>query len=141
MKRLVCVAGVLAVLALAALVLSPAPAEARKDLSAKEIMVKAHKGNNSLLTMVRMELREDEPDWADVQTNTREMIVLGNALCKTQPPLGDKASWDQHTRQYVANVKVLDAAAQRKDKSSADAALKKLLGSCGACHEAHRPKE
>ena len=138
MKRLVCVASVLALLAAVALAMSPSIAQAKKDLSAKDIMVKAHKGNSSLLTMVRMELREDDPEWGEIQKNTKELVVLGGALGKTTPPKGDKQSWSRLTQQYLAGVKALDAAAQRKDKSAAQEAQKRLMSSCSACHKAHR---
>jgi cytochrome c556 len=132
---------VLTLLALVALATGPTTAHAAKDLSAKEIMVKAHKGNSSLLTMVRMELREDEPDWADIQKQTKELVVLGTALGRTKPPQGDQQSWSTLTQQYLANVKALDAAAGRRDKSVTDGALKKLMGSCSVCHKVHRPDD
>jgi cytochrome c556 len=137
MKRLACVVSVLALLAVLALVTSPAAAQ--KDPSIKEIMTKAHKGNNSIIASVGGELRGDDPDWPDVQKQTKELVTLGMALGKNDPPKGDKDSWQRLTQQYVANAKALDAAAQRQDKTAAQAVHKKLTSSCAACHKAHRP--
>ena len=67
MKRLAYVASALALLAAAAVVVSPAGAQGEKTPSIKEIMTKAHKGGDSLLARVGQELRADEPDWADVR--------------------------------------------------------------------------
>jgi cytochrome c556 len=130
---------VLALLAVMFLASGSAGAVARKDLTVKEIMGKAHKGPNSLLASVGKELRSDEPDWSDIQTEAKELVTLGTALGKNEPPQGQKASWDKLTKQYLAGVMDLAAAAQRKDKSAAQAAHRKLSGSCRSCHQVHRP--
>jgi cytochrome c556 len=136
MKRLAFVLGLVAVVAL--LSLSHRPAEAA-DPTIKEIMTKAHKGGNSLITTVGKELKEDTPPWADVQKQTKELVELGSSLGKNDPPKGDKESWKKLTDQYVTDAKALDAAAQKKDKDAATKAHTKLTGQCMACHRAHRP--
>jgi cytochrome c556 len=127
-----------AVLAGLAVALSPSSAEGDKDISIKEIMTKAHKGGDSLLATLRQELQQDEPDWAEVQKDSKELVKLGTTLGKARPPRGEKESWKKQTGMYVATAKALSAAADKKDKAGASAAFKKLQSSCTACHKAHK---
>lgn len=129
----------LALVAALALVSSPSGA-ADKKLNLKEIMTKAHKGGTSLLATVGAELKEDEPDWAEVQTKSKELVQLGTAMTKATPPRGEKESWDKLTAAYLQNAKALNAAAGKKAKTQAQAAQKKLATSCRSCHTAHKPK-
>jgi hypothetical protein len=138
MKRLVALACVAAVLAAAVLATGPAGAQGDKAPTVKEIMGKAHKGPNSVIATLGKELRADDPDWADIQKHTKELVTLGSGLAKNEPPKGEKASWQKLTQGYVTTARDLDAAAQRKDKNAATAAHKKLTGSCTGCHNAHR---
>jgi cytochrome c556 len=108
------------------------------DPTIKEIMTKAHKGSSSLLADMNGELRQDEPDWASIQKDSKELVELGTALGKNKPPKGDEANWDRLTKNYLSTAKSLDSAAQSKDKSAASTALRKLQGSCKECHMAHR---
>jgi cytochrome c556 len=133
MKRLVCVA--------AGLVLVAVGAAVAADPTIKDIMTKAHKGGKSLLGNINGELREDEPDWNDVQRDTKELVELGSALGKNTPPKGDQASWDRLTKDYVTKARSLEAAAESKNKSGAQAALKQIQGSCKVCHMAHRESQ
>jgi hypothetical protein len=109
------------------------------DLTVKDVMKKAHAGTNSLLANIGKDLKDDDPDWSDIQKETKELVDLGTALGKNDPPKGDKSSWDSLTKAYVANAKALDGAAQKKDKATAQSYQAKLAGSCKACHMAHRP--
>jgi cytochrome c556 len=133
MKRLVCVAAGLALLTVGVAVAA--------DPTIKDIMIKAHKPGKSLLANIMGELKEDEPDWNDVQKDSKEMVQLGGALGKNTPPKGDQASWDRLTKAYLANVQTLEAAAESKNKSGAQAALKQIQGSCRSCHMAHRESQ
>ena len=65
MKRLACAAAGLALLAGVAVAADP---------TIKEIMTKAHKGGTSLLANMGKELKEDEPDWNDV--DIRKLAAL-----------------------------------------------------------------
>ena len=134
MKRLACAAAGLVLLAVGVAV-------AADPASIKDIMIKAHKPGKSLLANIMGELREDEPDWNDVQKDSKDLVQLGGALGKFTPPKGDQASWNRLTTAYVANAQALEAAAESKNKSAAQTALKQLQGSCRACHQAHREKE
>ena len=133
MKRLVCAAAGLVLLAVGVAVAA--------DPTIKDIMTKAHKGGKSLLGNINSELKDDEPDWSDVQKNTKDLVQLGMSLGKNTPPKGDQASWDRLTKAYVANVQSLEAAAENKNKSAAQATLKQIQGSCRACHMAHRESQ
>src|SRR5262245_20423597 len=99
-NRLWCVAVILAGFAGIALTSTPSDAGGAKALSVKDIMVKAHKGNDCLIQKVGKELKAAEPAWADVQKMTREMAELGAALGKNKPPQGEKASWDKFAKEY-----------------------------------------
>ncbi|HZT82850.1 MAG TPA: hypothetical protein VFA26_21645 [Gemmataceae bacterium] len=109
----------------------------------KEIMKKINRPSTGLLPDTTMDLKEDEPDWKEIQTHTKEMVALAKALGKNAPPKGSKESWEKQTRAYLANVEALDAAARKKDKAAALAAVKKLApkAGCAGCHQAHRPTE
>jgi cytochrome c556 len=131
MKRLVCAAAGLALLAGIAMAADP---------TIKEIMTRAHKGSKSLLTNMNTELKEDEPDWNDVQKDSKELVELGTSLGKNRPPKGEQTTWERLTKNYVTNAKALEAAAQSKDKSAAKASLGKLQMSCRECHMNHRPQ-
>jgi hypothetical protein len=138
MKQVACLAGTLALLAGAVLVLNSGGAVA-KDPTIKEIMTRLHKGANAPLFRLKKELQAPQPDWGDVQKTTREFASLGAALEKDEPPRGGKESWAKLTREYAGSARTLDEAAQRKDKPAALAAQARLAGTCMACHKAHRP--
>src|SRR5215469_2211179 len=70
MNRLWCVTAGLALLAGGTMVLTLSGAKEKKPPSIKAIMTKAHKGENSLIRKVGKDLKEDEPNWADVQKKT-----------------------------------------------------------------------
>jgi cytochrome c556 len=109
------------------------------DLTVKQVMQKAHRGSNSLLANIGKDLKDDDPEWSDIQKETKDLVDLGTALGKNDPPKGDKDSWKNLTKGYLDNAKALDAAAQKKDKATAQSYQAKLAGSCKACHTAHNP--
>jgi hypothetical protein len=105
----------------------------------KEIMGKAHKGPNSILSTVGKDLRDiDGPDWDEIKRSARELVSLGSALGKNDPPKGDKASWQKLTKAYTEDAQSLLSAAAKKNKSAAESAHKRLQSSCTSCHKAHR---
>jgi hypothetical protein len=109
------------------------------DLTVKDVMKKAHAGPNSLLANIGKDLKDEDPDWSDIQKETKELVDLVTALGKNDPPKGDKESWQTMTKAYLDKVKALDAAAQKKDKATAQSSHAKLKDSCNACHKAHNP--
>jgi hypothetical protein len=133
-------AGVTAVVAGLVLLGRLSGADEPKDLPIKVIMTKAHKGGDSLIGKLAVELRGDEPEWALIQKQTRELIELGTALSRATPPKGKKESWDRLTKAYVENAKEMNAAAQKKDQEPTSARLKTLTGMCAKCHGQHKGK-
>ena len=73
MKRMACVASVLAVLIMAARADDSTP-------SIKEIMGKLHKGANAPLAKLKTALKSDTPDWKDVQDLSKDFVKLGRRL-------------------------------------------------------------
>jgi cytochrome c553 len=137
MSRVMPLSTGLTVLAVLAVALGWASAD-DKTPSIKDIMTKAHKGGDSLIEKLGKELKADEPKWDDVQKETKELVDLGSALGKNDPPKGEKESWAKLTKQYVDEAKVLDGAAQKKDKAAAAEAQKTLKTYCAACHKEHK---
>ena len=89
MKRFACVASVLAVLALAA------GADNPETQTVKQLMNKLHKGANAPLTRLKTALKSETPDWKKVQDASKELVVLGAGLPKTEPAKGDKANYEK----------------------------------------------
>jgi cytochrome c556 len=138
MKKMAMAASLLVVCGMSALALGVTDEE--KTPTIKQVMKKANAGPNSLLAEVGKGLKPDEPDWDDVQKQTKEMATLAAALAKNDPPQGEKESWEKLAKQYHESAKALNEAAQKKDKKEAVALRKKISGSCAACHKAHKPK-
>src|SRR5712691_11300819 len=114
MKRLSCVVSALALLAAAAVVVSPAGAQGEKTPSVKEMMTKANKPTGIYWTLSK-ELKDDEQTWDEIQKETKELAKLAAALGKNEPAKGPKDSWAKLTKDYADNAKALDEAAQKKD--------------------------
>jgi hypothetical protein len=129
----------MAVLMTVVLATSPVEAQGDKTPTIKEIMGKLHKGTTSLRPALGKELKAEEPNWEEVQKQTKEFALLAASIGKNDPPMGEKASWEKLTKAYADTAKAMDAAAQKKDKKAALAAHGKLSGACLACHKAHRP--
>jgi len=115
-------------------------AQGEKAPEIKEIMGKLNKPTGVYFSMAR-ELKEDTPMWDEVQAQAKILAQQAAALAKTQPPKGDKASWDALVKAYADNARKAQTAVQRMDKTAAQAAMA-LMGkaACNKCHEAHRKK-
>ena len=138
MKRLVCLAGALAVVGLAGLSASLAGAADEKAATIKEVMDALHKGAKSPLAQLKAELKAESPDWAKIKMTTKEFVTYGAALPKNDPPRGDSADFKKLATSYYNAAKAVDEAAQKEDKSAAQAAFSKLTGMCKTCHAAHK---
>jgi hypothetical protein len=137
MKSLACV--VAGVIGIAIIAIGPTFAE-DKIPTIKEIMDRLHKGANPPIILIKRSLQSGDPDWEEIQKQTKEFVDLGKALGKNDPPMGDKASWTKLTKQYLENAKGMDAAAQKNDKRETLRYQAKLAGSCTTCHKIHRPE-
>src|SRR5579871_3013012 len=118
MKRWLTVTGVLAVLTMAALSLSPADAQTEKPATIKEIMAALNKGPNSMTPLLGKDLRENPPDWDQIQKDAKIVANLVTSLQKKRPPKGEAESWEKLTAAYAENAKVLVAAADKKDQKA-----------------------
>ncbi|MDR3635872.1 MAG: cytochrome c [Isosphaeraceae bacterium] len=132
MKRLVGLATAAAIMTLAAV------AGAEDTPSIKEIMGKLHKGANAPLGKLKGALKAESPDWKEVQSLSKDFVILGAGLAKNEPPRGDKAAYEKLANSYYENAKDLDNAAKAEDKDKSQAALNKIGASCKACHTAHK---
>jgi hypothetical protein len=131
MKKWACVAGLLALVMTASVLAA--------DLDIKMIMKKAH-SPTGLLYNIGKDLKDDEPDWDNIQQETKELASLAAMLEMNKPPMGDKESWARLTAQYLAMAKDLDAAAQKKNLSGAKSVQARMSNdnTCKGCHKLHR---
>ncbi len=114
-------------------------AQGAKAPDIKEVMSKLNKPTGIYFAMVR-ELREQEPDWAELKQNAQVLSKLSAGLARATPPKGDAASWNSLVKVYVENAKAADAAVQKMDKAAAVVALTKMgEPTCKNCHKVHRP--
>jgi cytochrome c556 len=110
-------------------------APTRKDV--KELMAKAHKGDNSTLASLQKELKAQTPDWARVVADVKSLHEMAEALRTGAPSVyiyHSEESLQRAAGSYADNVKALDRAAQARDSKAASAALAGLRGTCSACH-------
>src|SRR2546426_7785795 len=115
-------AGLLALLVLA----DPTP-------TIRDAMKKLNRGPTALTPSIAQDLRDDDPDWEAIQEQTAEYVKLTAVLPGQKPPRGDEASWQALARAYDADARALDAAARRKNRAGASAALQRINRSCTGC--------
>jgi len=113
--------------------------DTEQELSIKDIMKKAHKGEECLVSEVSVALHQDEPEWQATQKNVAELIRLGNMLTKKEPPKGSKDSWEQLTQGYVDRAKIVHDKLEQKDLPASRTAFDSLLETCKGCHLVHKP--
>ncbi len=101
------------------------------------IMKKVNSGKG-LFKALDKDLKAPNVDWDACAKKSQEILDLVSALGKNEPPKGDKKSWEKMTKDYTANAKALKEACDKKDKSAAMNAARKMGGSCKACHDAHK---
>jgi cytochrome c556 len=139
MRSLMCVASVLVFLAFAGWVTHTAGAASDDETpSIKKIMDTLHKGKKASRSVVTAELKHDSPDWAKVEKQAKVMVRFGAFLAKHDPPRGEKSSFEKLAKSYESHAKALEKAAKNEDLKGARAALKKIGGTCKACHTAHK---
>jgi hypothetical protein len=129
MSRLGAVLLVCTVAGTTSLLLGPSNAADKKLPTAKELMAKAHKGDDSPLMRVDRQLQAEQPVWAEVRKDTDVLMELGTWL-KAKEIVNYKS-----TKAYVESVEALDVAVQKKDKPAATASFGKLKGTCASCHK------
>ncbi len=137
MRSLMCVASVLTFLAVAGWV-SQTSASDDETPSIEKIMEVLHKGKMAKLSVVKAELKHESPDWAKVEKEGKEIVKLSAVLAKHDPPRGEKSSFEKLAKAYESHAKALVKAAEKEDLKGAQAAVKKIGGTCKACHATHK---
>jgi hypothetical protein len=135
-SRLIVAAGLIGITAW----LGAADAQNAKPPTVKDIMKKVNFRDGSLCPLLGRALKVEQPNWDEVQREAHQFATLADALGQNDPPRGDKASWQELTKSYIATAHELDNAAQRKDRNAALAAHAKLANpaTCNGCHKLHR---
>ena len=113
-------------------------ADDKETPTTKEIMKKLHGGNDALLKATQTKLKAGTVDWDAVQTDSKTIKELGEAMGKNEVKKGTKESWEKLTKAYADTATKLSEAAEKKDKAAATQSLTKLGGSCMACHRVHK---
>jgi hypothetical protein len=115
-------------------------AQESKPPSIKEVMKKINNKDAALCPRLGRALKAEQPSWDEVQREARQLALSADALALNDPPRGDKASWQQLTKAYIAAAHELDQASQRQDRAAALAAHAKLANpaTCNGCHKVHR---
>jgi len=131
-------AACVAALAFVGLVM-PLNAADDKAPSISEIMKKANGGPKGLCAMIGKGLQAKDPNWEEIQKESKDLVECASGLPKTKAPKGDQASYEKLAKSYVDIAKDILAAADKKEQKDAVAAQKKLTGTCAECHKAHRP--
>lgn len=130
---------VAAAVAAALLVVYNATAGTQNDTpTIKDIMVKAHKGNTSLVSTIGRQLQMPKPDWDAISDEAKSLAELGVALGKNKPPKGTQESWDLLTKKYNDTTQMLVTATADKDKNKSLMAQRVLAQSCMGCHSRHK---
>ncbi len=136
MRNLICTASVMCLLVVAGVVSRGASDEAPATI--EKIMDTLHKGKKSTLAALKTALKSQSPDWAMVQKESKTYGKFAADLPKNDPPKGDPAAFKKLARAFAANAKALNDAAQKEDLAAANAAIRKIGGSCKTCHDAHK---
>jgi len=136
MRNLICTASVMCLLVVAGVVSRGASDEAPATI--EKIMDTLHKGKKSTLAALKTALKSQSPDWATVQKESKTYSKFAADLPKNDPPKGDPAAFKKLAKAFAANAKALSDAAQKEDLAAANAAVRKLVGSCNSCHDAHK---
>ena len=112
--------------------------KAEKIPSIKQIMVAAHKGDDTLITKVKAAVKDE--NWEDAQKAAKTLSENGVALGKNKPKRGETSSWETLTKAYAESTKAVADATEKKDTDATTKALDTIRDSCKACHQAHRGK-
>jgi cytochrome c556 len=111
--------------------------------SAADDEIKDIKGCMVFHNKVRGDIKTLAKDgkWDEVQKESKSWLKVAETIGTFKPPKGTDASWKEQTTKYLANVKAVDAAAEKKDADGVSKALATIQNSCGACHGQHKPKK
>ena len=95
----------------------------------EHLMERTHEGRNSPLGQTKGQLGAAAPDWNVILQQVEAFQVMSKALTEAR-----KAEIKDAADGYADAVKDLAAAAKKRDRAAAQAALKALTNSCTDCH-------
>jgi cytochrome c556 len=124
---------VTALLATAVAYLGSASAADDEIKDVKGCMVFQNKIRGDIKTLAK------EGKWDEAQKETKSWVKVAESIGTFKPPKGTDESWKTQTTKYLANVKAVDSAAEKKDADGVSKALATIQNSCGACHGQHKP--
>jgi hypothetical protein len=101
--------------------------EKSKEPDVKKMMQRAHKGKTSPLAIVQDEVKRDMPNWILLEKNTKPLTELAGAI-------KDNETYTSRPGPYVAAIKLLSSATEKKDLEQARRAVAALDKSCAGCH-------
>ena len=128
MRPLFCVAGVLAIFALAGLASGPAGATSDDETpTIKKVMSKLHKGKTAPLNVLKTALKGSSPNWEKVQKEAKIYAEYSAAMPKNEPPRGDKESYDKFAEAFASAGKSLEESAEKEQLKGSRALLKRSL--------------
>ena len=111
--------------------------------AAKDDDIKYIKGCMAFQGKVRKDvpelLKAKDPNWEDVQKQTKDWVAMAETLGKQKPPRGSDESWKKQTEKYLTTVKDVDSAAQKKDLDGMKKGLGFVSNTCKECHPQHKP--
>jgi cytochrome c556 len=111
--------------------------------AAKDDEIKDVKGCMAFQGKVRKDvpelLKAKDPNWEEVQKQTKDWVAMAETLGKQKPPKGSDESWKKQTDKYLGLVKDVDAAAHKKDLDGMKKGLGTVGMACGGCHSQHKP--
>jgi cytochrome c556 len=136
-KDLICGLSVLSLMVLMAAASETSEPDAPK--TPKEVMGALFKGPKSAMATLKTALKSESPDWESVQKTTKSFAKVAADLPKSDPPKGDKASFQELAKLLAKRGDALEAAAAKKDLEATKGELGKIGSSCMTCHKAHRP--
>ncbi len=127
MKKVVCVAAALALLAGAVVVTNRSGAAEEKGKTIKQIMKQGHQAPKGQMALCA-KVAGKEPSKEDAE----KLLALYKDLAACKPPKGDEASWKEKTTALITATEGVI-----KGEKGASAALKKAVN-CMACHKVHK---
>ena len=104
-------------------------------LTNKQIMIKLNNPSKGVFPKLKKDLTQATPDWSAISKESKEMVVLTEALAMNGPRKGAKESWEKFTESYTKSAKALADACEKMDLETAKAAQQAIGAACSRCHE------
>jgi cytochrome c556 len=137
MKRLLVLAGVLALGALA--VDRGARAEDDKEADTiKKIMQKSFGGKINHRSRVQKAIKDK--DWDEAGKEAKAWLKHAKKLPDLKPPRGNAENFKKEANTLVKTLTTLSDGIEKKDDKKARGALGKIGSMCSDCHNNYRPK-